>query len=158
MAQKIIFHVDVNSAFLSWEAAHRLETGEDSVDIRTIPSAVGGDIERRLGVILAKSIPAKKYGVQTGEPVVAAVRKCPELFLVRPNHTLYVEYSKKLMTLLGDYTPVVEQYSIDEAFMDMTGTEGLYGEPIALAHRIKERIYKELGFTVRSEEHTSELQ
>ena len=80
MQDRVIFHIDVNSAFLSWEAVERLAAGE-SVDLREIPSAVGGDIETRHGVILAKSIPAKRYGVTTGEPVTDALRKCPTLTL-----------------------------------------------------------------------------
>ena len=89
MPRKIIFHIDVNSAFLSWEAAYRIRHLGGSLDLRTIPSAVGGDISRRHGIILARSIPAKKYGVQTGEPVTDAVRKCPQLKLVPPNYGLY---------------------------------------------------------------------
>ena len=80
---RLIFHVDVNSAYLSWEAARRVSLGED--DIRLIPSAIGGDRDKRTGVILAKSIPAKKFGIKTGEPVAMALRKCPDLFLARPD-------------------------------------------------------------------------
>ncbi len=148
MKEPIIFHVDVNSAFLSWEAAYRVNILGDSLDLREIPSAVGGDIEKRKGIILAKSTPAKKYNIQTGEPVVAALSKCPKLTLVKPNYALYVECSKAFIEILKEYTPFVEQYSIDEAYMDMTGTEGLYGSPITIAHIIKDRIDKELGFTV----------
>lgn len=147
MQKRIIFHIDVNSAFLSWEAVARLKQGEDT-DLRTIPSAVGGDIQTRHGVILAKSIPAKKYHVTTGEPVVDALRKCPDLVLVKPNQTLYHKMSEAFMAILRDYSDIVEQYSIDEAFVDMTGTQRLFGEPIEAAHRIKDRIYNELGFTV----------
>ena len=78
---RLIFHIDVNSAFLSWEAARRVSRGES--DLRLIPSAIGGDPERRTGIILAKSIPAKKMGVKTGEPIGMALRKCPELVLAR---------------------------------------------------------------------------
>ncbi|MDF2879351.1 MAG: DNA-directed polymerase [Clostridia bacterium] len=148
MNPTVIFHIDVNSAFLSWEAAYRIKSLKETIDLRDIPSAVGGDVEKRKGIILAKSIPAKKYNVQTGEPVVSALSKCPSLTLVKPNHSLYVQYSKALITLLQAYSPLVEQSSIDEAYMDMTGTEGLYGSPLTAAHLIKERIYKELGFTV----------
>lgn len=148
MTESIIFHVDVNSAFLSWEACYRKETIADTVDLREIPSVIGGDIEKRKGVILAKSIPAKQYGVQTGEPVIAAVKKCPALTIVKPNFEIYVKYSRALMDILREYSPLVEQYSIDEAFVDMTGTKGLFGEPIKVAYQIKDRIYNELGFTV----------
>lgn len=146
--QRIIFHVDVNSAFLSWEATYRVKVLGEALDLRTIPSAVGGDIKERRGVILAKSIPAKAYSVQTGEPIVAALRKCPQLTLVKPNFERYVKYSKAFIAILKEYSPIVEQYSIDEAFVDMTGTEGLYGDFYDIAHLIKDRIYKELGFTV----------
>ena len=146
--EPVIFHVDVNSAFLSWEASYRKEILGEEVDLREIPSAIGGDMEKRKGVILAKSMPAKAFDIQTGEPIVAALKKCPELTIVKPNFGLYVQCSKAFIKILKEYSPQVEQYSIDEAFMDMTGTEGLYGDPIQVAHLIKDRIYKELGFTV----------
>ena len=136
MKEKIIFHVDVNSAFLSWEATYRKKVLGEEVDLRSIPSAVGGDREKRKGVILAKSTLAKAYNIRTGEPIVTALKKCPELTIVKPNFSLYVKCSKAFMDILREYTPLVEQYSIDEAFMDMTGTEGLHGDPINVAHRI----------------------
>lgn len=148
MRERVIFHVDVNSAFLSWEACHRIRNLNEAIDLREIPSIIGGDREKRRGVVLAKSVIAKKYGVQTGEPIIQALSKCPDLVIVSPNYELYVKYSKEFITLLREYTPCVEQCSIDEAFMDMTGTEGLYGEPIKVAHQLRERIYHELGFTV----------
>lgn len=146
--KRLIFHVDVNSAFLSWEAAYRIHHLGGKLDLRDAPSAVGGDISQRHGIILAKSIPAKKYHIQTGEPVTDALKKCPNLILVPPNYSLYETNSRAFMEILREYTPDVEQYSIDEAFMDMTGTEGLYGPPVLCASRIKDRIRNELGFTV----------
>lgn len=143
----IVFHVDVNSAFLSWEAVNRAKKGMEP-DLRTIPSAIGGDMAKRHGVILAKSIPAKQYNVRTGESIMEARKKCPNLLIISPNHKLYKEYSNAFMDILREYTPDVEQFSIDEAFMDMTGTQLLFGEPIAAANQIKDRIKKELGFTV----------
>ena len=143
---RLIFHIDVNSAFLSWEAARRVSQGED--DIRKIPSAIGGDREKRTGVILAKSIPAKKYGIKTGEPVAMALRKCPDLFLTRPDFRLYEQSSKAFMDIVRSYAPVVEKYSIDECFADFSGTQNVYPDPIALAHTIKDRIRDELSFTV----------
>lgn len=148
MAQKIIFHVDVNSAFLSWEAVRRLAEDPGCVDLRTIPAAIGGDRTKRQGVVLAKSIPAKKYGIHTGEPIVDALRKCPELYLAPPDHRLYYRNSEALLAILSEYTPDVDQTSIDEAFLDMTGTKGLWGDPVAAAERLREQVYKELGFTV----------
>lgn len=148
MPAPLIFHVDVNSAFLSWEAAHRLEQDPNAIDLRLINSVIGGDEEQRHGIVLAKSPSAKKYGVQTGEPLAHARRKCPELVIAQPNHALYAEYSKRFITLLEEVAPVIEQCSIDEAFCDMTGTARLYGDPVLFAHKLKDRIYQELGFTV----------
>ena len=143
---KLIFHVDVNSAYLSWEAARRVSLGED--DIRLIPSAIGCDRDKRTGVILAKSIPAKKFGIKTGEPVAMALRKCPDLFLARPDFRLYEASSRAFMDICREYAPVVEKYSIDECFLDMSGTHRIYPDPVAIAHTIKDKIRDTLGFTV----------
>ena len=143
---RLIFHIDVNSAFLSWEATRRVSLGEE--DIRLIPSAIGGDRDKRTGVILAKSIPAKKFGIKTGEPVAMALRKCPDLFLARPDFRLYEELSKAFMDICREYAPVVEKYSIDECFLDMSGTHKIYPDPVAIAHTIKDKIRDTLGFTV----------
>ena len=129
--RRTIFHVDVNSAFLSWSALKRLEEDPDAVDLRTIPSGVGGDVKTRHGIITAKSIPAKKYGVQTGEPVVKALQKCPQLVLVPPDFETYRKYSHALMEILSRYSPLLQQVSIDEAYLDVTervsekGTSGV---------------------------------
>ena len=144
--KRLVFHVDVNSAFLSWESARRVAAGEQ--DLRTIPAAIGGDPEKRTGVILAKSIPAKKLGIRTGEPVGMALRKCPDLVLARPDFRLYEFCSKAFMDICRKYAPSVEKYSIDECFLDMTGTGNLYPDPVELAHRIKDEIRDALGFTV----------
>lgn len=143
-----IFHIDVNSAFLSWEAVYRLGHLGGSTDLREQASAVGGDIAMRRGIILAKSMPAKKYGIFTGETIMEARRKCPGLVIVPPNYNLYETCSQAFLEILREYSPKVEQYSIDEAFMDMTGTEELFGPPREAAERIREHIYRELGFTV----------
>ncbi len=146
--QKIIFHIDVNSAFLSWEAVHRMTIEGETEDLRLVPSIVGGDRERRHGVVLAKSMPAKKFGITTGEPIAQALQKCPDLLIVPSRHHIYEQYSAKFMDILKEYSPIVEQYSIDEAFMDMTGMEQLFGPPLECAYKIKDRIKSELGFTV----------
>lgn len=143
--KRLIFHVDVNSAFLSWEACYRLHHLGGKQDLREIVSAVVGDQEKRHGIILAKSIPAKKYHIQTGETVISAKQKCPELVLVPPNYDLYNRSSKALIRMLGDYTDRIEQYSIDEAFLDMTGC---CSDPEAKAQEMRNRIRDELGFTV----------
>lgn len=145
---KIIFHIDVNSAFLSWEAVYRLCHQGGTVDLREEVSAVGGDIAMRHGIILAKSIPAKKYRIRTGESIVEALQKCPNLKLVPPNYELYEKCSKAFINILRQYSPCVEQYSIDEAYVDMTGTEKLWGDPVTAANRIRNQIHGELGFTV----------
>lgn len=146
--ERIIFHIDVNSAFLSWEASYRLNHLGGKLDLRTIPSAVGGDVEKRHGIILAKSIPTKKFHVLTGEPVTSALQKCPELYLVPPNYALYEQCSNAMMEILREYSPDIEIYSIDEAFVDMSGTQYLFGPPVLAATKIKDRIRDELGFTV----------
>lgn len=142
----MIFHVDVNSAFLSWEAAKRVKEGLP--DLREIPSVVGGDPKQRTGIVVAKSIPAKKYGIQTGEPMAMALRKCPNLVVVPSDFRLYTEKSLAFKAICRDYAPVVESFSIDEVFLDMTGTSLIYPDPIATAHEIKDKIHAELGFTV----------
>ena len=146
--KRVIFHVDVNSAFLSWEAVYRLHHLGGSEDLRRQVSAVGGDMAMRHGIILAKSIPAKRYRIKTGETIVEARQKCPELILVPPNYNLYEKCSKAFMNILRQYSPCVEQYSVDEAFVDMTGMEGLWGTPRDTAQRMKDQIRDTLGFTV----------
>ena len=146
--RNVIFHIDVNSAFLSWEAVYRLHHLGGKEDLREKVSAVGGDMAMRHGIILAKSIPAKKFHIKTGETILEAKQKCPELILVPPNYGLYEKCSKAFMDILRRYSPTVEQYSIDEAFVDMTGTEGLWGDAVTAAYRMKDQIRDMLGFTV----------
>lgn len=145
---RVVFHIDVNSAFLSWEATYRMRELGETEDLRLIPCVVGGSEESRHGIVLAKSESAKKYGITTGEPLVDARRKCPGLRTVPANFPIYVKYSSAMMKILEDYSPDIEQYSIDEAFVDMTGMQNLFGPPIEVAHKIKDRIHTELGFTV----------
>ena len=144
----MLFHVDANSAFLSWTAAYRVKVLGETVDLRQIPSVVAGDKESRKGIVLAKSTPAKKYGIQTGEPLFQALEKCPGLMVVEPDYALYVAASRKFVEMLRQFSPCVEQYSIDEAWVDMTGTERLWGAPRLAAEAMRKRIYEELGFTV----------
>ncbi len=121
--EQIIFHIDVNSAYLSWSALDRLQHGCD-IDLRTIPAIIGGDMAKRHGVVLAKSIPAKSFGIVTGEPIVNALRKCPGLRVEPPDHRLYDKRSAELMRLLSDICPDLEQVSIDECYMDYTHPSG----------------------------------
>lgn len=145
--RRIIFHIDVNSAFLSWTAVEQLKNGAE-LDIRTIPAIIGGDKSSRHGVVLAKSPLAKKYGIHTGEPVVNAMRKCPNLHMEPPNHRMYREYSRRLMEFLRTYTPDIEQVSVDECYMDFTGIAHRFHSPIDAAFEIKERVQEKFGFTV----------
>ena len=146
MNDRLVFHIDVNSAFLSWEAAKRVEAGE--ADLRMIPSCIGGDPTKRTGIVVAKSIPAKKYGITTGEPMSMALRKCPNLVCVPPDFKLYTRCSHAFKAICREYTPAMESFSIDEVFLDMTGMGLIYPDPVATAHEIKDRIREELGFTV----------
>ena len=123
MPESLIYHIDVNSAFLSWEAAELLRKDPNAPDIRTFPSVIGGDESRRHGIVLAKSVPAKKYGIKTGEPLAHARRKCPGLKIYPPHYSIYAKRSDAFMELLRRYAPSIEAYSIDEAFCDMTGND-----------------------------------
>lgn len=146
MSKRIVFHVDVNSAFLSWTATQMLKNGKE--DIRLVPSVISGDPNKRTSVVLAKSVPAKKYGINTGEPISMAMRKCKELVIAPPDFKLYSKFSKAFKDICRQYTPVVEEFSIDECFLDMSGMETIYPDIIATAHEIKDKIKSELGFTV----------
>lgn len=143
---RLIFHIDVNSAFLSWESARRVKQGLS--DLRDIPACIGGDPKKRTGIVVAKSIPAKKYGITTGELVAMALRKCPELVIVKSDFELYIKCSRAFKEICASYAPVMESFSIDEVFLDMTGTSLIYPDPIKTAHEIKDKIRDELGFTV----------
>ncbi|MDO4486401.1 MAG: DNA polymerase IV [Bacillota bacterium] len=143
----LVFHVDANSAYLGWTAAALLERGYKK-DIREIPSAIAGDPESRHGIILTKSIPAKSYGIKTGESLFEARRKCPELEVYPPDYDLYLLCSEAMYKVLSEYTPVIQRYSVDECFCDMTLSRGARDNPVKVATEIKERIKRELGFTV----------
>ena len=143
----VIFHIDVNSAYLSWTAVEQLKNGAE-VDIRTVPAIIGGDKETRHGVVLAKSVSARKYGIRTGEPVVNAFRKCPMLLMEPPDHQLYHAYSEKLMKFLMEYTPDIEQVSVDECYMDFTGIAGRFHSPKAAAFQIKDEIRRRFGLSL----------
>lgn len=148
MAEQIWYHVDVNSAFLSWTAAHRLHILGEDQDIREIPSAIGGSEKDRHGIVLAKSAPAKAFKIKTGESLFEARRKCPELLIVPPDYGLYVSCSKALIALLSKYSGQIHQYSIDEAFVEMGGSAGLFGNPVVFAQQLRQEIKDTLGFTV----------
>ena len=139
MENRVIFHVDANSAFLSWSAAYRVKVLQETEDLRDVPSVVAGDKASRHSIILARSVPAKKLGIQTGEPLFQALEKCPTLKVVPPDYELYVRASRSFVELLRSFTPAVEQYSIDEAWMDMTGTTRLWGSPRLAAEKLRQQ-------------------
>ena len=143
----IIFHIDVNSAYLSWTAVEQLKNGA-KVDLREIPAIIGGDQKSRHGVVLARSPAAKRYGIRTGEPVANAFRKCPNLSVYPPDHRMYREKSRVLMEYLRTFTKEIEQVSVDECYMDFTGIAGRYHSAVDGAVEIKDGIKTKFGFTV----------
>ena len=147
MKQRIIFHIDVNNAFLSWTAVKKLNNGEN-LDIRKIPSIIGGEEKERHGIVLAKSPVAKKFGIKTAETIYNAKKKCPNLKVFSPDFSWYYEESNLMYNYLTQYTPLIERYSIDECFLDFTGTSRLYDDYLALAYEIKNDIKNQFGFTV----------
>ncbi len=147
MEERLIFHIDVNNAFLSWTAVDLLKKGYP-IDIRTIPSVIGGDEEKRRGIVTAKSPVAKKMGVVTAEPLFMARRKCPNLKIFKGDYALFRRESDQLYRYFCGFTDKVERYSIDECFLDMTGTHFLYSDPIRLAYQMKDEIYRKFGYTV----------
>lgn len=153
---RTIFHIDANSAYLSWTAVKLLENGY-SVDIREIPAVISGDPLNRHGIILAKSLPAKKYGITTGQSLFEAKQKCPEVAVYPPDYDLYMLCSNAMYQILLEYSPLVERYSIDECFLDYTASLGRQGNPVEAAYEIKRRIKSELGFTVNVGVSTNKL-
>ena len=145
--KKQILHIDVNNAFLSWTAVERLKRGE-KIDIRTIPAVIGGDEEQRKGVVLAKSNIAKQFGIQTGEPIFFARKKCPRVQVFQGDFKVYYKYSNALYNLLLEYTDKIERFSIDECFLDMTEFLPKGKKLIDIANEISKRVKEEFGFTV----------
>lgn len=143
--RRIIFHIDVNSAFLSWTAVKLMNEGQ--ADIRLIPSVVSGDPNDRRSIITAASVPAKRLGIKTAEPVSMAIRKYPDLVIVRGDWEWYRRCSEGFIEICRSYSPVLQQFSIDECFIDMTLRN--WGEdPVDIANRLKSEVRNKLGFTV----------
>ncbi len=145
--ERIIMHIDVNNAFLSWTAVDLLNKGY-KIDIRKEVSVIGGDETKRRGIVLAKSIPAKKEGIQTAETLYIARKKCPRLKIYSPNYELYKTMSNNLFSYLKKYTSDIEIVSIDECFLDYGKVKRIYGDEIKFAYKIKNEIYNLYGFTV----------
>ncbi len=144
---RIILHIDVNNAFLSWSAIYLLKQGY-KYDIRNRYAIIGGDKSKRSGIVLAKSTPAKKRGVVTAETIYSARKKCPNLEVYPSNYQWYQKMSNAMFKILKNYTDEIEIYSIDECFLDYTKIKKIYGDEVKFAHKIKDEIYKTLGFTV----------
>lgn len=136
-----ILHVDMNGFYASVEMLSHPEA-------RDVPMAVGGDREERHGIILAKNELAKRRGVKTAETIWQAKKKCPELLLLPPHHDLYDQYYIKANAIYGRYTDLVEPASIDESYLDVTGSHSLFGTSFEIADRIRRTVKKELGLTV----------
>jgi DNA polymerase-4 len=147
MHQREVLHVDVNSAFLSWHYAYHQQIGLEE-NLLDIPCVIGGNEKKRHGIVLAKSIPAKKMGIKTGQSLMEARLKYPQIKIIPPRYDIYVKASRKMRELLSEYSPKVEAFSIDECFMDMTGTKKIHGDIVECAYRIKDRIKNEFGYTV----------
>lgn len=145
--KRIIIHVDVNNAFLSWLAVEKLQRGE-KVDIRKRYAVIAGDEEARRGIVVAKSYPCKQRGVKTADSLYLARRKCPYLEVYKGDFRVFRKYSDRMYHYLQQYTDMVERYSIDECFLDYTGSMKLFGDPIKLAYKIKDDIKTKFGFTV----------
>lgn len=146
--ERIIFHIDVNSAYLSWSAVEKCKNDPNAIDLRTVPSIIGGDPKSRHGIVLAKSTPAKKYGIRTAEPIAHALKKCPFLMIEPANHPLYHQYSQKFISYLRTITNRIEQVSVDECFLDFTEISRYYESPVAAADMIRKTIFESFGFTV----------
>ncbi len=147
-------HVDVNSAFLSWTAAYEKQIGIER-DIRNVPSVIGGNEENRHGIVLAKSVPAKKYKIQTGESLFEARNKCPNLLIVPPDYRVYVKASKALREFFKSYTPEVQIFSIDECFLRFTDISR--EEAVSLSYEIKDSVREKFGYTVNVGVSTNKL-
>lgn len=143
--RRVIFHIDVNSAFLSWSAVKLLSEG--GPDIRLVPSVVSGDPSDRRSIVTAASMPAKRLGIKTAQPVSMALRTCPGLVIVHGDWEWYRRCSDGFMDICRSYSPVLQKFSIDECFIDMTFR--LYRkDPVEVAARLKDEIHSKLGFTV----------
>lgn len=140
-------HIDVNNAFLSWSAVYYNLKGS-KVDIRNTYAVIGGDEKTRNGIVLAKSMYAKKKGVVTGETLYSARKKCPDLKTYPMNYPFYQKMSNKLFSLIKSYSPDIEKASIDECYLDYTKVKNIYGDELEFAKKLQEEIYEKLKFTV----------
>ena len=140
-------HIDVNNAFLSWSAVYYLLKGS-KIDIRNTYAVIGGDETKRRGIVLAKSNPAKKCGIVTGETLFSARKKCKNLEVYPMNYSFYQLMSNKFFNIIKKYSPDIEIASIDECYLDYTHVQKLYGDPIEFAKKIQKEINDRLKFTI----------
>ena len=145
--ERIILHIDVNSAFLSWSALKLLEEGYKK-DIRNEVSVIAGDPNKRHGIIVAASVPAKKMGIKSPSNLYDARKIYKDLIVVKPDRSYYMKKSNQMITLLNKLFDTVEQYSIDECFVDYSSYRKVYGNEVEFAHKLKDKIYNKFGFTV----------
>ena len=145
--ERIVLHIDVNSAFLSWSAVKLLEEGYKK-DIRNEVAVVAGNPKKRHGIIVAASIPAKKIGIKAPINLYEARRKYKDLIVVKPDYNYYYQKSKSMMNFLKKLFPEFQQYSIDECFIEYTSMKRIYGDEVKFAYKLKNEIYKRFGFTV----------
>ena len=138
---RAILHCDLNNFFASVEMLSKPE-------LRNVPMAVSGDPNKRHGIILAKNQIARKYGIYTPETVYSALKKCPNLVLVKPHYEEYVKYSKLVNEIYKKYTDRVEKFSIDESFLDVTESTAIFGTPYEIAYKIKEEIKSKYNLTI----------
>lgn len=141
MEDKVILHCDLNNFFASVESLSHPE-------FKNVPMAVAGSSDDRHGIILAKNELAKKFGVQTAEAIWQARKKCPDLVLTKPHYHKYSEYSKKVFEIYTRYTDRVESFGLDEAWLDVTGSQKLFGNGMQIAENIKETVKAETGLTI----------
>lgn len=141
MADRVVLHSDLNAFFASVETVL-------NPALRNVPMAVCGEPEKRHGIILAKNELAKRQGIVTAETIYQAQKKCPNLVLVRPHHDLYVRYSREINAIYREYTDLVEPFGIDESWLDVTGSQKLFGSGENIANLLRERIRRETGLTV----------
>lgn len=136
--RRTILLADMNAFFASVHQAL-------DQNLRGKPVIVGGDPARRHGVVLTASYEAKAKGIKTGMTVGEARKLCPEGIFIRPQHHFYLNFSTRILRIMRDFTPLVEPFSIDEAFLDVTGCQGLFGSPLEIARCLKDRICREVG-------------
>ncbi len=141
MKDRVILHCDCNGFFASVECAL-------NPDLKNVPMAVGGSVEARHGIILAKNELAKKYNIQTAETIFSAKKKCPDLVIVPPHHDLYEEYSRRVNEIYLEYTDLVEKFGIDESWLDVTGSQRLFGSGEEIASILRKRVREEIGITI----------